>query len=150
MYIDRINYSNGKITGLNGTDWSDITDVISAGPILIKNGLIQPTWTDEELILSFSTTLHARTAVGYTKNTTLILVVVDGYQPCISNGISLHELAQYMKSLGCVDAMNLDGGGSSTMVIGNHVMNCPSDNAKPGVLGTERAVTNTLIIRKKD
>ena len=55
-----------------------------------------------------------------------------------------------MKSLGCIDAMNLDGGGSSTMVIGNSVVNCVSDNAKPGVLGVERDVTNAMVIKRKD
>ena len=150
IVIDRVDYTDGKVTGLNGTDWSDITEIVSAGPILLRNGEIQPPWVDEELALSFSTSLHARTAIGITKDTTVVLVVIDGYQPSISNGISLGELSKYMQDLGCVNAMNLDGGGSSTMVIWDKVVNCVSDEVKPGLLGVERPVTNALVVRRKN
>jgi exopolysaccharide biosynthesis protein len=150
IVIDRVSYSDGTITGLNGTDWTDVTDVISAGPVLLRNGEIQPVWVDEELTLGFSTSAHARTAIGYTRDTVIYLVVIDGYQPAISNGISIHNLSKYMKNLGCTDALNLDGGGSSTMVIWNKVVNCVSDEVKPGVPGIERPVTNALLIKRKD
>ncbi len=94
-----------------------------------------------------ATDVHPRTAVGYSKNGRyLYLVVVDGRQPLYSEGITLHELAELMLSLGAYDAMNLDGGGSSTMVIRDadgrpRVLNSPIDQYIPG---RERVVCNHL------
>lgn len=91
--------------------------------------------------------LHPRTAVGYSKNGRyLYLVVVDGRQPFYSDGITIKELADLMISLGAQYAMNLDGGGSSTMVVegkdGNpRVLNSPVDDFLPR---QERPVANHL------
>jgi hypothetical protein len=93
------------------------------------------------------TALHPRTAVGYSKNGRyLYLVVVDGRQPFYSEGITLKELADLMISLGAQNAMNLDGGGSSTMVVEGEdgrprILNSPIDNYIPG---RERPVANHL------
>ncbi len=91
--------------------------------------------------------VHPRTAVGYSKNGKyFFIVVVDGRQPFYSEGITLAELAELMLDLGAHDAMNLDGGGSSTLVIrgGNgkpRVLNSPIDQYLPG---RERPVANHL------
>lgn len=91
--------------------------------------------------------LHPRTAVGYSKNGRyLYLVVVDGRQPFYSDGITIKELADLMISLGAQYAMNLDGGGSSTMVVegkdGNpRILNSPVDDFLPR---RERPVANHL------
>ena len=92
----------------------------------------------------FSTTRHPRTAVGVSDNgRKLMLVVVDGRRPEKSVGMSLDELADLMLQLGCDDALNLDGGGSSTLVLRNPetgelvTMNAPSD-------GKPRPVANVL------
>jgi hypothetical protein len=88
-----------------------------------------------------------RTAVGYSKNgRTIYLVVVDGRQTLYSEGMTLKELADTMQSLGADYAMNLDGGGSSTMVVEGsdgkaRVLNSPIDNHIPG---RERLVANHL------
>jgi exopolysaccharide biosynthesis protein len=68
------------------------------------------------------------------------MVVVDGRQPGYSRGVDLYELADMMKEFGCYEAMNLDGGGSSTMVIRNSIVNRPSDAEGP------RPVANALLI----
>ena len=92
-----------------------------------------------------NTEVHPRTAIGYSKNGKFIyLVVVDGRQPFYSQGMTLAELAKLMIDLGAHDAMNLDGGGSSTMVIrggdGNpRILNSPIDLYIPG---RERPVAN--------
>jgi exopolysaccharide biosynthesis protein len=94
-----------------------------------------------------NTTTQPRTAIGYSNNGRyLYLVVVDGRQPFYSEGITLSELADLMISLGARYAMNLDGGGSSTMVVADRtgrsqVMNSPIDNYIPG---RERPVANHL------
>lgn len=92
----------------------------------------------------FSLTSHPRTAVGLMDaGKTLVLVVADGRDPARATGLSLDELAQLMADLGCQDALNLDGGGSSEMVLRDsqsgqlRVLNQPSD-------GRERAIANAL------
>ena len=91
--------------------------------------------------------LHPRTAIGYSKNGKfLTIVVVDGRQPFYSQGITLTELASLMIELGAHDAMNFDGGGSSTLVIRGadgkpRILNSPIDLYIPG---RERPVANHL------
>jgi hypothetical protein len=93
---------------------------------------------------SFARSRHPRTAVGIAGDgKTLVLVVVDGRRAGVASGMSLTELAALMLELGCRDALNLDGGGSTEMVLRNprdgllQVINHPSD-------GRERAVANVL------
>ena len=92
-------------------------------------------------------TLHPRTAIGYSKSEkTLYIVVVDGRQPFYSQGITLSELADLMIALGAHDAMNLDGGGSSALVVRGEdgkprILNSPIDLYIPG---RERPVANHL------
>jgi hypothetical protein len=94
-----------------------------------------------------NTTTQPRTAIGYSKNGRyLYLVVVDGRQPFYSEGITLNELAYLMISLSAQYAMNLDGGGSSTMVVADkdgqpRILNSPIDNYIPG---RERPVADHL------
>lgn len=92
---------------------------------------------------SFATDLHPRTAIGLLKDhRTLVVVAVDGRQPRKSIGINLIDLADYMMGIGCTEAMNLDGGGSTTMFAENQVSNFPSDAGGP------RAVSNAILFRR--
>ena len=70
---------------------------------------------------------NPRTAIGYTKDNNLILLTADGREGS-SIGLTLVELAQLMKEYGCVNAMNLDGGGSTVMYIKGNVVNKPAVN----------------------
>jgi len=89
---------------------------------------------------AFITTRHPRTAVGISENRDRVyLVTVDGRQQA-STGMSLYELASLMIDLGAWDALNLDGGGSTTLVAGTKVANRPSDPTG------ERPVSNAIII----
>ncbi len=83
---------------------------------------------------------HPRTAIGITKNNELYIVVVDGRQT-ISEGLSLHELGSLMHQLGCVRALNIGGGGCSTLVIDGKIINSPS-------AGEERPVSEALCFYK--
>lgn len=115
-----------------------IMELIGGGPSLITGGSI--TVPDG----SFSTDRHPRTAVGFSQDSTLLyLFVVDGRQAGFSVGMSLFELADYMLSWGVYCGINLDGGGSSTMVVRNQVKNSPSDS------GVERSVANALMVVSK-
>jgi exopolysaccharide biosynthesis protein len=96
--------------------------------------------TIEGTISRNAETRHPRTAVGFSRDsTTLLLVVVDG-RSSASVGMTLGELADLMRRLGAWQALNFDGGGSTTMVIGGAVVNVPSDATG------EREVGNALLV----
>jgi len=83
---------------------------------------------------------HPRTAIGFSRDSsTLIILTVDGRSEN-SGGMTLVELADMMRQLGAWQAMNFDGGGSTTMVIDGNVVNRPSDQ------GGERQVGNALMV----
>lgn len=88
---------------------------------------------DSKILVGPSEVRHPRTAIGYNADRTqLTLVVVDGRQPKVSEGVSEEELAQLMLEFGCADAINLDGGGSSIMLAKQkngqlRIINRPSD-----------------------
>lgn len=91
----------------------------------------------------FSVTRHPRTGVGFSRDSTkLFLITVDGRSES-SSGMSLAELASLMQSLGVVQGLNLDGGGSTTLVLGGRVVNHPSDSTG------ERTVGNALLITRR-
>ena len=90
---------------------------------------------------SFAGARHPRTAIGYASATGRVwLVVVDGRQPPHSVGMTLPELAELFEALGADEALNLDGGGSSALVLGEHAVNRPSDATG------ERPVVNALAL----
>jgi len=114
-------------------------DVMTSGPIMIVDG--------EDVDVpqkSFNTYRHPRTAVGKRVDGTILFVVVDG-RAKESSGVSIFELRQIMRWLGCKDALNLDGGGSSTLTAGSMIVNRPCDNKKFDNEG-ERKVANALIV----
>ncbi len=122
-------------------------DLLTSGPMLLMNGAYQ-TVSDTP----FNKNRHPRTAIGKKANGAIILFVVDG-RSRYSYGLTIPELQQCLKWIGCVDTLNMDGGGSTTMVLANKedagVVNCPSDNKVFDHKG-ERAVSNAIIIVKKE
>ena len=89
----------------------------------------------------FSRARHPRSAVGVSRDsTTLYLVAVDGRWKT-SVGMSLEELANEMIALGAHDALNLDGGGSTTLVLGDSIANTPSDPSGERPVGDVIVVT---------
>jgi hypothetical protein len=91
---------------------------IGGGPVLIQNGAIKIT-NEEELKFSGKARYdkHPRTAMGYTKDGRLIILVVQGRFPGLAEGVNLEQEAGLLKDIGCWEALNLDGGGSSCMLI---------------------------------
>ncbi|HXG40716.1 MAG TPA: phosphodiester glycosidase family protein [Candidatus Limnocylindrales bacterium] len=122
------------------TGWENATQIVSGRETLVRAGAVSivpyPSTANEQ---------HPRTAVGVTASGDVVLVTVDGRQSDYSTGMTLPDLAQLMLSRGAVDAINLDGGGSTTMAVrlpGDSdvtVVNSPSD-------GRERAVANALLV----
>ena len=124
---------------INGKIWSPLV-AIGGSPVLMYNNQIMITDV-EELIDINNTTGRSRTAIGYTSNKKMIILVVE--KSATSNGTSLAETAQIMKDWGCTDALNLDGGGSTCMVMaGNQATNTPE-------AGAQRAVTSVLYLVKQ-
>ncbi|WP_090993578.1 phosphodiester glycosidase family protein [Pedobacter insulae] len=117
-------------------------DIMVSGPLLVFNKNV------EELdSSSFTKSRHPRTAIGIKANGKVILLTVDGRQEN-SAGVSLYELTNVMRWLGCVSAINLDGGGSTTLWVREGVVNHPSDNKTWDHEG-ERKVANVVILKKK-
>jgi exopolysaccharide biosynthesis protein len=116
--------------------------ILGGGPRLLAGGKPVPSEA-EAYPADFYAARHPRTAVGVRVDGTPVLVVVDGRQPKIGVGLSINELSALMAELGCVEAINLDGGGSSTMVVGGRVVNSPSDAAG------ERPVSDALLVYRK-
>jgi len=120
--------------------WTQATNVIGGGPQLIKNGRVEITNAAEKILPSFVTDGHPRTAIAKLKSGQLLLITVDGRQPGESIGMSLTMLADLLMEFGAVEAINLDGGGSTTMVIRNKLVNKPSDASG------ERPVSDAILL----
>lgn len=116
--------------------------VFSFGPVLLEDSSISVTENEE---VGMAMASNPRTAIGYLGKNHYVFVVSDG-RTSESAGLSLYELASFMKSLGVSDAYNLDGGGSSTMVFKGEVINTPTTN---GHSSEERAVSDILYIGGK-
>ncbi len=107
-------------------EWERAEGVASAGPLLLWKGKRIEEPEKESISNVFCLARHPRTAAGVRADGTLIFVTVDGRQPETSVGMSIPELTDLMLELGCVSAMNLDGGGSTTMVVKGKIVNSPS------------------------
>lgn len=117
---------------------------IGGGPVLVQKGKLFITNYDEAMFSGKAIDeKHPRTAMGYTKDQKLILLVVQGRFAGVSEGASLNHLAKMLVDIGCVEALNLDGGGSSCLLINGKETIKPSD--KEG----QRPVPAVFIIQQK-
>ena len=114
-------------------------DIVGGVPQLVKNGRVEVSWEAEKSSKAFVETRHPRTAVAKLKDGKFLLVTVDGRSE-ESAGLALEDLAKLLLEFGAVEAMNLDGGGSTTMFLDGKVVNKPSD--KEG----ERRVSDALLV----
>lgn len=137
-------------------DW-DVYSAIGGAPVILHEGRLCFDYlmtssgkykTNHELLqadIYGESVRPPRTAIGHTADGRIVLMVVDGRGAGGSNGVTLNELACLMKGVGCTDALNLDGGGSSTICVTDdaHLLNMPSD-------GTERKVCSFVgFVRRK-
>lgn len=124
------------------TEWRP-REAIGAGPLLIKDGIYRNLW-ENELFDQVSgvgpTANHPRSAIGYHPNGYLVFFVCEGRNKTPGTpGLRLNEVADLLLDLGCTEAINLDGGGSSCMLINGKETIVPSD-------GRQRTITNALSI----
>lgn len=125
----------GETVSLSWTyGWRNLLDSIGGGPVLLKDRVLQV----RHCAVWFCGRAP-RTAVGVTADGRILIMVVDGRNDRWSVGMTLKETAVFLRDMGAVDAINLDGGGSSEMWLQGEVMNRPSD-------GRERRVSSALLI----
>ncbi|HQV05618.1 MAG TPA: phosphodiester glycosidase family protein [Chitinophagaceae bacterium] len=128
---------------LNTSRWNQET-AVGGGPVLLQDGAIKITNNEEMKFTGNGLTMkHPRTAMGYTKDHHLIILVIEGRNKGKAEGASLLQEAQILKDLGCIEALNLDGGGSSCMLVNGKETIQVSD-----IFG-QRPVPCVFIIQKK-
>lgn len=140
---NRIGHPGDKPVKDNGFLWEPV-EAVGAGPRLLLNKAHYVSYNSEVFFgsgISWSKR-QPRSAIGHDEKGKLYFLVVDGRQED-SKGVSLYGLANMMRSVGATDAMNLDGGGSSTLVVLGSVVNSPS-------LGKQRPVTSAVAIVRQD
>jgi large repetitive protein len=119
--------------------WRDVKMAIGGSELLVKDGVVTT---------NSDPAFHPRTAIGTKADGSVVMIEIDGRTPGFSEGVQLMELGKIMKDLGVVNALNLDGGGSSTFVARlpgettRKILNRPSD-------GGERKTANGLLLVNK-
>lgn len=124
-----------------GSELDAAENIIGAGPELLHNGVVNVTAGAEQFPGDIARGRAPRTALGIKADGKILLLVVDGRQSH-SIGATLGETAQLLQRFGAVNGFNLDGGGSSELVLQNQIMNSPSD-------GRERAVASAIVVVRK-
>lgn len=125
---------------------SNVGTMLASGPLLLKDSKLCD-WSSCEK--AFVETKHPRSAISITKGGKILLITVDGRSPKHAEGVSIPELAHLIRILGGRDAINLDGGGSTTLWVSgepeNGVVNYPSENSRFEHTG-ERKVPNIIYV----
>lgn len=127
-----------KLDILTVPEWDNVNHIISGGPYLVKKSQVFVDTAEQNL--GSIGGRNPRTAIGYTADNHFIIVTVDGREKS-SIGLTLTELAYFMKSIGCYNAMNLDGGGSTVLYVNGRVVNHPQ--VQGGI-----ALSNALTLSK--
>jgi exopolysaccharide biosynthesis protein len=135
LLFDRLTVEKTKAVyhprlGSSAKDWARATGGVSGAGLLLLDGREFTDWTEERLTAGFDTTRHPRTMIGEGGGA-IWLVTIDGRQPTLSLGMTFTEMKRLARRLGIRSALNLDGGGSTTMVVKGNVVNHPSDAAGP-------------------
>jgi hypothetical protein len=131
---------------LNGTkpaDWDAAPSIVGGVGLLAVGGRLVKDWGPEKARDGFTTERHPRTVIGTSTDGRIWLITVDGRNKALSLGMNFAELQALITRVGLIEALNLDGGGSTTMVVKGGVVNHPSDAAGP------RRVSDAIIVRAR-
>ena len=120
--------------------WTAAQDIVGGAGLLIRDGRDVEDWSIETFTTTFAELRHPRTMIGTAADRAIWLVTVDGRQPERSVGMTLVELRTLARRLGLVNALNLDGGGSTTMWVQGQVVNNPSEATG------QRKVSDALLV----
>ncbi|MBM3413795.1 MAG: phosphodiester glycosidase family protein [Bacteroidetes bacterium] len=116
---------------------------VGGGPVLVQYGLLAIA-NEEEMKFAGPAIedRHPRTAMGYTKDGWLLVLVAEGRHPGIAEGLTLKQTAQFLVDWNCEEGLNLDGGGSSALLVNGKPTITPSDKAGA------RAVPGVFVIKR--
>jgi exopolysaccharide biosynthesis protein len=114
---------------LNNRHWRRwrVKTAVGGGPVLVHEGKVRVTNEEEGLFIHGEKDMHPRSAIGYTTDGRLIILAVQGRTPGVAAGVTLAQEAKIMLDLGCHEALNLDGGGSSCLLVNGKETIHPSD-----------------------
>jgi exopolysaccharide biosynthesis protein len=129
--------------GRDLSSWRSARDVIGGAGLLVQEGRALTDFAVERMRDDFPTTRHPRSLIGVDGDGAVWLVAVDGRRPAHSVGMSFEELQRLAALLGLRDAVNLDGGGSTTLVVQGEVVNRPTDLTGP------RAVSDAIAVFRR-
>ena len=134
-----------KLKSLQRFDYArwHMQTAIGGGPALIHDGNIKITNKEEQMFVGGEKDKHPRTAMGYTQSGKLIILVIQGRFSGIAEGATLSQEAQILADIGCYEALNLDGGGSSCMLVNG------KETIKPSSEGKQRPVPAVFMIMKR-
>ena len=135
-----LNKKDVKLDISTTPEWKGVKHIISGGPYLVKDGEVYVDMTAQKLQAIGGR--NPRSAIGYTADNKVIMVAVDGREGS-SIGMTLMELANFMQSIGCIGAINLDGGGSTVMYVNGKVVNSPQMTG--GI-----PLSNAIVLSKTD
>lgn len=133
-----LNIGDGVRVTYEGLDDENTAELFQASSYLVKNE--QNVAKNFDPIIGLTTNREPRTLLGVTENNKLVILVVDGRKPGVSVGLTGYEAAELMMEFGCTDAVLLDGGASSTMIIEGEIVNHLANDK-------ERIVGHSIIIR---
>jgi hypothetical protein len=130
------------LAALHDSHWKrwKMQTAVGGGPVLVYNGSVRVTNEEEGLFIHGEKDMHPRCAIGYTRDGRLIVLAVQGRTPGVAAGVTLAQEAKILRDLGCYEALNLDGGGSSCMLVNGKETIHPSDK------GGERPVPAVFLI----
>ena len=142
-YFNPVFVAHGVPHGSTLQKWKMRT-AVGGGPVLVQDGKIKIT-NEEELKFTGNAIndKHPRTCMGYTSDGYLIIMVIAGRFPGLAEGATLEQEAKLLIELGCIEALNLDGGGSSCMLING------KETIKPSEKGIERPVPAVFLIQQR-
>jgi len=131
-----------SVNGRGPADFDQADHIVNGAGLLRLGGRTPANWTTDEGLnpVTFLTARHPRTIVGVDRQGYIWLAAVDGRQVDRSVGMSFADLQRLCDRLELTDALNLDGGGSTTMVVKGAIVNSPSDAAGP------RAVSDAILV----
>jgi hypothetical protein len=126
--------------GSSPQSWAAAPHIVAGAGLLVHRGRWVTDWSPEQLRAGFATERHPRTMIGVDRNRDIWLVTIDGRNETLSLGMNFVELQGLADRIGLVEALNLDGGGSTTMVVDGAIVNHPSDKAGP------RPVSDAILV----
>ena len=124
-----------KVVNEEVNNWYDMENIIQAGPLLLDDGFAST--VPEDFNTSLTSVRHPRSAVGLNANGDWVFLVVDGRNGMHASGATINELTEILRAHGVMYALNLDGGGSTEIIINGKIFNSPSD-------GRERKISTAL------